>query len=255
MFSKHIIKQSISSNWKLWTILTGGLVLITALILLAFTQASQAQDLDVLLPVEQLIGQAILTPTGMGGFLMLILAIVIGNKLVAKEVDSGSLSFALNTQTTRAQILFSKAIVYFCMFLLYSTLVSLTAVLMSNTSANVKVDIGKVFNLAIGFVLYSFAISSFCFAASCWFDKVSWSLLVGAGIPVLFTILGMIVPALTQQEQLQSFFKSITVTTLFDAPAILNGENVAGSFVALALIGALLYTVGIVKFLKKDLPL
>jgi len=255
MFSKHIIKQSISSNWKLWAILTGALMALTALVLFAIINQLNQTDINDIpeIGVEMILGMAFLTPTGTGGLLMLILAIVIGNKLVAREVDTGSMSFVLNTQTTRKQILFSKALVYFCMFLLFAVLVSLVAISVASTSNVFKADMKIVSKLALGFLLYSFAISSFCFAASCWFNKVSFSLLFGAGIPVLFTILGMIGGGMT--GNIADFLKSITITTLFDTKSIVDGGDVAVKFVVLAIFGIVLYTVGIIRFLKKDLPL
>ncbi|MDR1138690.1 MAG: ABC transporter permease [Clostridiales bacterium] len=259
--NKAIIKQAISSNWKLWTILTGVFLAFIVLILFAiisnFDDISSSASTEVEIGIENIIAGAFLTPVGLGGILMTVLAVVIGNKLVAREVDSGSMSFVLNTETTRKRVLLSKAFVYFVMLILFAVLGGVVSIIMAATanSANITVDMGKLSTLLFGFILYSFAISSISFCASCWFNKVSFSLMIGAGIPLLFLIMGMIAPALASQPDLQNIIKSLTLTTLFDASEIIRQGANAWQFVALAIIGLVLYTVGIIRFLKKDLPL
>ncbi|MCL1945288.1 MAG: ABC transporter permease [Firmicutes bacterium] len=259
MFSKHIIKQSISSNWKLWALLTGLLSAITVLMMFSFISISNNpyNGIDDKLDIVPILAQAIFMPTlSMGSILMVILAIIIGNKLVAREIDSGSMSFVLNTQTTRLQVLLSKALVYFLMLFLFSVIVGLIVVIMASTAANLDVDMSLLASIVSGFVIYSFAISGFCFASSCWFNKVSFSLLIGAGLPLIFMIIGTIAPVFVETNlDLSNFLKSITVTTLFDINGIVKGDSFAVQFIILAVIGIAMYSIGIIKFLKKDLPL
>lgn len=95
------------------------------------------------------------------------------------------------------------------------------------------------------------SISSICFFASCVFDSSSTSLLVGGGIPLLFFVVNL----LRKLSDSLDVLKYFTLNTLFDTAAILQGEGYGADFAVLAMIGALLYTAGILLFRKRDLPL
>ena len=49
--------------------------------------------------------------------------------------------------------------------------------------------------------------------------------------------------------------KYLTLNSLFDTDAILNGGDYLLQFISLAVVGIVLYTIGMRVFEKKDLPL
>ena len=186
----------------------------------------------------------------LGFLLALIYTIAVGNKLVASEVDRGTMSFTLNTPTTRKQIIFSKALFF---------IGSLTAMIVAFTTAGtvtclilgINIAFGKLWLVALGFWLFSFALSSIAFAASCWFNKSGQSILVGAGVPVMFFLFS----TLAVIDKFFTFLKYFSLNTLYNVYNIMALTNFVPQFVVLFIIGVVLYGIGITKFLKKDLPL
>ncbi|MDR0856221.1 MAG: ABC transporter permease [Clostridiales bacterium] len=265
LLSKHIVKQSVRDNWKLWAILTG--VLCFFIIVMTFAITGRAGGIDGngisgggmpggmmggSINMENLFVQMFLGSSGIGMLFMLIYSIMTGNKLVASEVDRGTMSFTLNTPTTRKQIVFSKALFYIASIFSMILLLGVSGTVAS-AIAGATLDYGKLWAVVGGFLLFAFAISGICFAASCWFNKSGGSLLVGAGLPIGFYLLSNFSALITIGDT--EILKYISLNTLFDSANIMAGTNFIGQFIALFVIGIALYAVGITKFLKKDLPL
>ena len=261
LLSRSIMKQSVKNNWKLWAILTGVLCFfITVVIIVSHTGGGRGPNaggppggnpfgetsLDVLL------ANAFFSASGMAGMMMLILLITFGNKLVASEIDRGTMSFTLNTPTTRKQIIFSKTLFYVCSLVLMVTLLG-TFASVSSLAVNANMNYGNLWLVILGLALFGFATSGICFLASCWFNKSGQSLLIGAGVPVAFFLLNSLSGLVTINNT--EFLKYFSLNTLFDTSSVLDGSGYALQFVAMAVIGMILYGIGITKFLKKDLPL
>jgi ABC-2 type transport system permease protein len=254
LLDKNILKQSVKNNWKLWLVLTGVLCFFTVAMTVAVP--NMADSMKVELAAENMDGGGLLLSVyeqmifgQMGIMLLLVFAVAVGNKLVASEVDKGTMSFALNTPITRRQVIFSKALFYVLSILLMVALVGLSATV-SGLLVGIDIDNGLFWTLALGLFLYGLAISGICFLASCVFNKVGNSLLIGAGVPILF----LITNSLSGLEAL-SFLKYFSLNSLFNPSAILAGESALWQFGALAVTGVLLYAVGMYQFKRKDLPL
>jgi len=252
LLSKSIIKQSIKNNWKLWAILTGVLCLFLSIMTLVAPNMSQrmAESPNPMRGRFSLLSLYENMIFGMMGIsLMLIYAIAVGNKLVASEVDRGTMSFTLNTPTTRKQIIFSKVLFYIASLAAMVVTVGILGTVLSSI-VNVELAFGKFWLMLLGLFLYGLATSGICMLASCWFNKSGNSLMIGAGLPVAFFLLN----SLSAIQDLE-FLKYFSLNTLFDTSAIIAGSGFVIQFVAMAVIGVVLYAIGINKFLKKDLPL
>lgn len=124
-------------------------------------------------------------------------------------------------------------------------------------ASELSVDNGIVFKVKdyllinVGLFLLMFAISSISYFCSCYFNITNKYMAFGAGIPLAFYLLDMMRSFSDSLEPI----KYITINTLFDTEAILNGEGYLIEFVALALIGIICYTLAVNVFVKKDLPL
>ena len=260
LLNKNVLKQSVRNNWKLWTILTGVMCFFITVMTLTMKSIGERAG-EGRAPgggfggfdsgMESIYANAVFSVMGLG-MLMLIFMIAVGNKLVASEVDRGTLSFTMNTLITRLQVIFSKALFYMCALV---SMIVLTALFGTFTSLAVgaTINVGKLWLVVLGFILFGFATSSICFFASCWFNKSGFSLMLGAGLPVAFFLLNMLSPMLKINDT--EFLKYISMNTLFDTNAILGGGNFIVQFIVLGVIAVGLYTAGIIKFLKKDLPL
>lgn len=249
LLSKHIIKESIKNNWKLWTVLTGVLCLFITMITAMSPNMANSGGFGG--SVVGMLAQVFFG--SMAIMVMLIYAITTANKLVASEVDRGTLSFTLNTPTTRKQIIFSKALFFVGSLLAMAVLVGIFGTVVG-LIVNIEFAFGTFWLMILGLFLLIFAISGIGFFASCWFNKSSQALILGAGLPVAFYLLNTMSPLLKINGS--EFLKYFSLNTLFDTSAIITGSaTCAIMFVAMAVIGMVLYGFGIFKFLKKDLPL
>jgi len=255
LFSKPIMKQSLRSNWKLWVALTAVLCLVSITVAAINLPENLADNPDFS-PLAMLCNQ-IFEGTGMA--ILIPLCIVIANRLVALEIDRGTMSFTLNTPTTRRQIIFSKA--GFLVLSVFAMILLVTfAMLIGLLSSGKDFPMDRFFLLIFGFTMLAFAISGICFASSCWFNKSSHSQIVSSGvllISFLFRSLSSMAEGL-KAEGLQ-VLKYFSFNTLFDGDGIADGTAdpavLCVKLIALFAIGAGLYALGIWKFLKKDLPL
>lgn len=260
LLSKSVLKQSIKNNWKLWAILTGVLCFFITMVIIVATNGRAGGGADVGpggnqfgdISLDSMLANAFLGASGMAGMMTLILLITFGNKLVASEIDRGTMSFTLNTPTTRKQIIFSKTLFYICSFVLMIVLIGASATIAS-LIVKANMDYGNLWLVILGLVLFCFATSGICFAASCWFNKSGQSLLIGAGVPVAFFLLNSLSGLITISGK--EFLKYFSLNTLFDTSAVLGGSGFILQFAAMAVIGVVLYAIGITKFLRKDLPL
>ena len=124
-------------------------------------------------------------------------------------------------------------------------------------SNEISADDGIDFNvndyimLNLGLFLLMFAISGISFMFSCIFNLSKNYMALGAGIPIAFFLFAM----MSQVSESLENIKYFTLNTLFDTQAILNGGDYAIQFTVLAIVGIVLYSIGIYVFNKKDLPL
>ncbi|MDR0462275.1 MAG: ABC transporter permease subunit [Christensenellaceae bacterium] len=246
ILSKHILRQSAKGNWKLWTILTG--ILCFFMVVMAVFAARDVPNHNgrPVMTLLDLYGQMLSNMN----IMLIIFAVVVGNKLVVNEIDRGTMSFTLNTPTTRKQIIFSKALFYAGAILAMVVMVGLFG-LISGAATGKELPFGRFVAMLLGLFLYAFAISGITFFASCWFNKSGYSMIISAGVPVAFTVFDM----LSNIKEFK-FLRNLSLNTLFNTGKIIALDNIFwAQFVAMFVIGATLYTIGIIKFLKKDLPL
>lgn len=105
--------------------------------------------------------------------------------------------------------------------------------------------------LNLGLFLLMFATSGISFMFSCIFNLSKNYMAFGAGIPLAFFILKM----MGQTSDNLEIFKYLSLNSLYDTSEILNGGNYYPQFVVLAVVGMVLYVIGMRVFVAKDLPL
>ena len=253
LFSKNIIKQSIRNNLKLWSVLTVVLCFfITVLTVAINARQGSARFGANAGNMESTYARIFFNTIGLCGIMMLIYANSVGNKLVAGEIDKGTMSFTLNTPVTRKQVILSKMLFHMISLVAMIVLVGAFGTAASSV-VGADVDSGKLWNVVLGFLCYSFAISGICFFSSCWFNKSGQALIVGTGFPVAFFLLSTLSSLITINDK--EFLKYLSLNTLYDTNAILSGEGFVAQFIVLFVSGAVLYSIGVVRFLRKDLPL
>lgn len=244
LLSKSVLKQSIRNNWKLWLILTIVPCLVGTILATVPTSAEGPGFSGGLIAIYESVFFS-----GPAMIMMIIYSVTVGNKLVASEVDRGTMSFTLNTPITRKQIIFSKILFYVCSLIAMVLTIGLVTTI-ANLAMNTSLEYGKFWTMICGFGLFAFATSGICFFASCWFNRSGKSIAFGAGFTVGFFVLN----TLSGIKNFE-FLKYFTLNTLFNTSAIISGGMFAIQFIALFVIGVALYTVATMKFLRKDLPL
>ncbi len=260
MFSAPLFKQTIKSNFKLFTIITGVLCLLITIIMSVFVpstienikNASANAPINPLGDISSLI--AFISNQFYGMFAIIfpmIYLIITGNKLIAGQVDKGSMAYNLSTPTTRTQITLTSAL-----YLSGSLVImfGLIVVLGISVAAVVQPDVldnGVFAMLSLGCFLLQFAISGIIFFSSCLFNNGGKSLALGAGIPLAFFAFKMVSGMSDKLE----FLKYFSINTLFDTNAIIDGKEYGFKLIVLTIIGIVFYIAGIITFNKKDLPL
>lgn len=190
------------------------------------------------------------------GFIMIIFpmiyVIIVGNRLVAQYVDTGSMAFLLSTPNKRKKIALTQAVFLFTSTTILLVLACVVNLLLCSTLYPGLLDINKFLVLNLGLIGYFALISSISFVFSCIFNETRNSLAFGAGIPLAFFIINMLSGASPDLDG----FKYFTALSLFEPNDWLEGGNIVwiGSAVFF-LVAILLYTIGIKIFSKKDLPL
>ena len=123
----------------------------------------------------------------------------------------------------------------------------------NNLAADEGIDfsVNDYIMINLGLFLLMFATSGITFMFSCIFNTSKNYMAFGAGIPLAFFLFHM----MAQVSDSLKVMKYITLNSLFDTQAILNGGNYTVEFIILAVVGIVFYAVGMRVFKEKDLPL
>lgn len=261
MFSFPYFKQVIKSNFKFLGVFT----LVLCAFIVAMTNVFTPQTMtDLQSAMSGTALKNILTGNGtLIGFMSnsfyalmaiifpMVYSIMVGNRLVAEKIDKGYMAGFLSTPTTRLQITVSSAVYFIASLAAMWGVVSLTGIITAHIVQPDALDIKIFLMLNLGVFLYHLAISGICFCASCIFNSSKYSLIFGAGIPLYFFVINMVIKLSDDLE----FLKYVTLNTLFNTRNILSGSGYGKEFLTMGMLAAMLYVTGIVWFQKKDLPL
>ena len=182
----------------------------------------------------------------------MIYCIILGNRLVASHVDSGSMAYLLATPNTRVTIVTTQA-AYLATSVIFLLLLNTAAAIA--TSAAIypgELDPGPFITLNLVAITLTLAVSSICFFFSCMFNESRFSLALGGGVPILFFLINM----LRNVSGQYSWLEYLTIYSLFDASAIITGEqSPLGPVLFYVAITLLLYGAGIYIFSRRNLYL
>lgn len=189
------------------------------------------------------------------GLLMLavpmVCYIILGNNLVAKMVDRGSMASILSTPISRKKVAMVQGGFLLLTVTALVAFVTLCGIIICETQFSGLLDIGAFIKLNLGVLLLHFAISGICYFSSCFFNESKTSLMLGAGLPIAFLLIQMLSNAGKEIVAL----KYMTIFSLFKPLDIIHGENVFLPMMILAVITVVLYGAAVLSFDKKDLPI
>lgn len=261
MFSFPYFKQTIKSNLKF-------LLAFTLVLCIFLTVMSNVFTPEVVGGLQSAtkgtIASQILTGNGtLIGFMAnsfyalmaiifpMVYSIMVGNRMIAEKIDKGSMTGFLSTSTSRMQITLTSAIYFILSLSLMWGIASIVGIVAANTFQPNELDVEIFLMMNLGVFLYHLVISGICFCSSCIFNTSKNSLILGAGLPLTFFVLNLFIKLSKDLE----FLKYFTLNSLFDTKKILEGSGYTGDFVIMVIVAIILYTVGIIWFNKKDLPL
>ena len=173
----------------------------------------------------------------------MVYSILVGNRLIAEKIDKGYLAGFLSTPVTRLKIVLSLAVMW--------GIVSAVGIFFADMFQPDAMDIEIFLKMNLGVFLYHLTISSICFCSSCIFNTSKNSLIPGAGIPLYFFVMSLIIKLSDSLD----FLKYFTLNTLFDTQKILDDNGYLPSFIIMLSISIVLYITGTIIFTKKDFPL
>lgn len=190
------------------------------------------------------------------GFLMLvfplIFIIVIGNSLIMRYVDTGSMACLLASPTSRLKIIVTQAVSMIAGVFVLMAVITVFGIVCSEAMFAGELDIQKYLLLNASAFLVQLAIAGIVFFAACFFNDTKNFYSIGAGVPLVFFLINMLANMGDKLENLKFF----TLYTLFPKDQIVSGDaGYAAYNIALAVIAVILFTAGIAYFTKKDFSL
>lgn len=199
-----------------------------------------------------------------GLLLPIIFVIMCANNLVSSQVDSGSMAYVLSTPTKRRTVTLTQmaylifSIFAMCALTTVTSVVSLAIV----GSAEITITYSQILLFNLGEFITLLAISGICFLSSCWFNRSKKAMSIGGGLSMFFlvsTILGLfgskVIPSAIRIDSM-NYFNYISIISLFDTTSIISGSlTFLWKWAILLVVAIVTYTIGIIKFNKKDLPL
>lgn len=197
-----------------------------------------------------------------GLLLPIVYTIITANNLIVNQVDSGSLAYVLSTPTKRNKVTFTQMIYLIGSLVVMYFIMGIVGIVSAFIAGDTfTITISDLLLLNVGALVTMIAISGICFLASTWFNRSKYAMGVGGGLSMFFlvaTILGLFgsssIPEALKIETM-NIFNYVTIISLFNANAILEGGKYLYGFYILLIIGLVTYTIGILRFNKKDLPL
>jgi ABC-2 type transport system permease protein len=269
MFNIHIFNKTARSNVALWIIL---MILPAVFVnIIVIVMKMNIADGQSVAQVSKILDMGVFT--SMGFEIVLIYIIIVANKLVASEVQSGAITYVATSSVPRRGIISTK--IYFfvgSLFVGFFVVLVLTAPVIGAMQDSLDISLGGYVLKLFGMFLLLFATSSISFMASSFFNKSVWSFLVGAGVPIFFFLMNTLSSINSAMEPI----KYLSLNTLFtDAAMLADGKSLGmgamgpiklqvansnvggwiGQYLALTIFGVGMYIGSSYIFVKKDLPL
>ena len=318
--SRPLFKQSLKANWVLWLVMSVGCAAIFVIINIVIGSKSIFSNINMsnvtgyvndeglswlqILGLLEKLGFSLSRIQVMsqidlnaimndliykiaGVMLPMIYVMVVSNKLVASQVNDGSMAYVLSTPTNRktvvrTQFIFLLASVTAMYVIITACALGSEAIanaikLANNPEAtNIRLPLRSIL-YCVGSYISILALGGICFGASCFFNKSSNATVVGGGVCVVsflacilglfgnkvFVAVGVGVEAmkvfdffsmftLIDTESMSNFAKAIAENDFINYTAIYDWTWKLGIMVAIFLLFS--YAGGR-YFTKKDLPL
>ena len=266
MFNLTLFKKELRSNYKVILVFLALITLYSSVIVIMF-DPELGKSLDMMAQtMPELFAAFGMMEVGstliefianyLYGFILiaipLVCVVILANRLVARYVDNGSMSYLLASPHSRMNIITTQAITLALSILFLVVFATGVIYGMSALSFPGELDVSKLIMLNVGLLAVLLFIGSICFLGSCVFNDTKKSSGLGGGVIILSILLQM----LSQVGDKFEFLKYMTPLTLFDVTGIMAGSSQAYFNIGILFIGTcLMNAFAIMYFCKKDLSI
>lgn len=180
----------------------------------------------------------------------MVYCIALGHRLIAKTVDSGSISCLLATPCSRTRLIATKLLYALgSTALMQMVIFALNLLFIHLMFPGESMDAMVFLKLNITVMLVNMTAMAITFFCSCLFSDPKLSLGFGAGIPIIFLLLNMLGNVSEESDILKDF----SIYGWYDPVGIANGDGtLAINMIYIAII-AVLSAASIIVFRKKQL--
>ena len=264
IFNFTLYKRGMKESYKMLLIFAAVLTMYFSVIIYMFDPAFNDvlnQFAQTMPQLMSLFGMNPISTTLVGfisaylyGFIMLLFpmlfSIISANRLIARHVDRGSMTYLLAAPVNRKTVVFTQIgvlITGIFGLIIFATILGLAISAMAFPN---QLDIGRFLLLNFGALCLHLFIGGVCFACSCIFDDSRRSIGVGAGICIFQYVLQMLANTGDKLENI----KYLTFFTLFNSDGIVMGElfSIVG-LIVLLVCAVILFGVSIAIFNRKNL--
>lgn len=182
----------------------------------------------------------------------MVYCIILGHKLVAKTVDSGSMACLLATPHSRTKIIVTKGIyALLSMAVMQMVVFGINLLISKLMFPSEHIAIFTFFKLNVTVMLVNLVVMAITFFFSCLFNDARFSLGFGSGIPIAFLLLNMLGNASKDGE----FLKKLSIYGWYDPVGIANGDGTLHVNLVYCGIIIALFIASVMVFRKKRLPI
>ena len=266
MISLTLFKREARNSTLLWVILAAVITMYFAIIVWMFDPelGSALKTFEEAMP--EMMAMFGMMPAAsdlthfMGAYLYgmimqlfpMIYTIIVANRLVARHVDRGSMSYLLAAPVSRAKVARTQLLGLLSGLVLMIAYVTVLGIVLAEGMFSGQLDLRGFVLLNLGCLCLQICIAGISFLSSCVFNETGRSLAFGAGVPVFAYVLQMLS---TQGERVENI-KYASFFTLFDTTGLIAGDSLAlAQSGILLLIGIVLCALGVLVFDRKDLPI
>lgn len=243
MISKALLKRDCHLSFKLWVVITATMAGLLFLMMFSAKQMGPG--------AASIVAQFY---TLMGPLLFVFYAGSTNNKLIAAQVDNGSLAYVMSAPLKRISVVLTQA-AFSCLSVVLMYLVLGIVGVLGITVFGIEMGLKSILLLNLGALLLSLCTSGIGFFASCAFNSSGKSIALGVGLPMAFVMIRLAGQIFSGHEILK-LCKYLTINSLLNTTDVLNcSANMVWEFLVMFGIGFVLYFSGIMLFNKKDLPL
>ena len=241
---KSLFKQSFKANWKIWFVVT----LVMALLVAQFcAMESGVMDLTTVIFYGMM---SIIIPT--------IYVVVTANNLLARQVDDGSMAYVLSSPIKRKYVAITQILFLVSTLFVTYFVTTLVHILVKASVGSNSLSYSNIILLNLLSFLTTLSISGICFMFSGIFNRSKYSIGAGGMTAVFFILMSMMAMfgGLSPQMSSLSNFKYLTIITLCNNNSIISGDLKWVIDAIILLVASIAtYSVGVIWFNKKNLPL